>query len=121
MIPQKIPHNIDEVYPKNRKVIAGPPDGIPPEECGTIEMLNTHVEGGVFDGMNAFRTYYKPDEAELKALNEGGYVEFTTFMNQPIMQSVQVFGVEQDVEEPSPDPIPDKTWKQDDFGVSSHE
>lgn len=85
MIPVAIPEGMER--PGLRKVVYGPPKGVPDSECGTLETLQGTYLGGVFDGTAAVSSFWKPSKEELERLQEGKPVEFVILVPFcPVMQ-----------------------------------
>lgn len=75
MRPIAVPAQAQRFHPGHRVVDMGRPAGVPESECGSAEMLlGSHPVMTGFSGRDQF-AYFKPSEAELKLLNEGGYLE----------------------------------------------
>lgn len=72
-------------------VAMGPPRGVSDDECGTAEMLISPVLEDM-TGYPARRqyAYYRPTEAELEQLRDGGFIEFCQYgmVVQPFSASV---------------------------------
>jgi hypothetical protein len=69
-------------YPGCKQFHMNPPDGVPEDECGTMNVLAGTIEGGVFDGGPVFRTFWKLEDDELEILNNGGYVQLFFYSSQ---------------------------------------
>ena len=88
MNPIEIPAEARLSRPDCEVVSMGPPSGVPGEECGTAAMLASgQAEQMTGFVARRFYAYYRPTEAELARLNDGGFIEILQVGNV-----VQPFG-----------------------------
>lgn len=66
--------------PDCQLVAMGPPRGVSDDDCGTAEMLIS-TPSEEMPGFVAKRqyAYYRPTEAELEHLQDGGFIEFCQY------------------------------------------
>lgn len=95
MEPVEIPTEARLARPDCTSVSMGPPPGVSDEDCGTAQMLVSGVAEQM-PGFTArrFYAYYRPSEAELARLNEGGFIELGQYGNvvQPFSCAVWAAG-----------------------------
>jgi hypothetical protein len=87
--PVEVPSVARVARPFSRIVSMGPPEGVSNEDCGTVQMLVETVDDAIpgFTGRAHF-TYFRPTEAEMEALRNGGFIEVAQYG-----QGVQPFSV----------------------------
>lgn len=89
MIPAPIPPFAKAVNPKHIEIPVGPPQGVSDDDCGTINALvGVRNDSTAFSGSREFRVYWKPQEHDLKALNDDGVVEIVFLTPQLVAHSV---------------------------------
>lgn len=78
----QVPEHVKNARPECEVVSMGPPRGVPDEEVGTAQMLISPVEYGIsnFPARRQY-AYYKPTEADLKNLADGGVIEICQYGN----------------------------------------
>jgi hypothetical protein len=54
--------------------IFGPPPGYDRSQIATVPALMMDISGGSMDGSMSITVAWKPDEADLKRLNQGGLI-----------------------------------------------
>lgn len=69
-----VPDRAETAYPWATKRTLGPPPGISRADCGDAEVLIDDTSAD--DGMGlTWRAFFKPTEAEIETLRNGGYVQ----------------------------------------------
>lgn len=81
MYPTQVPERAKEHYPNLRLIVVTAPEDVPEEECGNVEALVGQVEGGIFDGGPAMRTYWVLEDEDIEQLKAGALIELTFFTN----------------------------------------
>jgi hypothetical protein len=56
----------------------GPPPGMAEVHCRRVPVFTRVIQGSVWDGCQQVVTAWKPNEEDLKRLNEGGLVYFSS-------------------------------------------
>lgn len=64
-------------------LVFGPPAGMEETQIATIHAYGRQVLGGSCDGCTQIITAWKPNELDLKRLNEGGLVYFSSIGGLP--------------------------------------
>ena len=90
MLPVEPTQKLKDQYPHLRIVKFVSPEGVPDDECGDVVSLGGLVEGGPFDGGPIIRTFWKPSELELAALNSGAVIELDFYTDRMCMTAMNV-------------------------------
>ena len=90
MLPVEPSQKIRDENPHMRIIRFKSPDGVPEDECGDVTSLGGCVQGGPFDGGPIIRTFWKPSEEELEALNAGAVIELDFYNDQMLMTAMNV-------------------------------
>lgn len=69
-------------FPESNSVF-GPPPGMTEDQVQSVPAFNGQVIGGNCDGEQVVVVAWKPDETDLKRLNEGGIVYLMCFGGLP--------------------------------------
>ena len=83
MIPIAIPAAARAARPWCKPVSMGPPPGVSDEDCGTVQMLieptSVALGGNGAAVGRAQYVYYRPLDAEIEDLRNGGFIEFAQY------------------------------------------
>lgn len=79
MNPIPIPDAAKSARPDCRAVSMGPPRGVSDDDCGTVEMLISTVATIPGFGGRAHYAYYRPTDAEIDLLLNGGFIEVAQY------------------------------------------
>lgn len=111
MNPIPVPPEAAATRSKLRAVNVGPPPGISDDECGTLECL----VGFHDQGYPMFAGYWRPDAAQLAALQAGGFIELSMFAPRLVMHAMTVWSATPD------EPVNGCSWVEcDELGDHEH-
>lgn len=90
MNPIPVPEAAKLTRPECQVVNMGKPQGVPDEECGSVEMLISPSQAMSGFGGRSQYAYFRPNERELEILNNGGFLELNQIGSvvQPFALSV---------------------------------
>lgn len=79
MEPIPVPEAARAARPECKFVRMGPPPGVKNEDCGTAEMLISPPGRIPGYGGRANYVYYRPSDADIERLREGGFIEMAQY------------------------------------------
>lgn len=91
MIPIPVPDQAKAANPHHKLIQVGPPPGISDADCGTVESLVGEEKQATGHVFKVFCDYWRPNEAELEQLRNGGFIELSQYAPQMVMHSMTVW------------------------------